>query len=187
MVNTENHRPTGSTGGAFSPVRVGGSLARLGWSTRDGSKKLGARGANRFRAGRVGEPCRDVGVSQDLVRCLGQRHRFQKPTTELRTWTGTPNTSPYNVWASVSLDGGKSFTTPLEVSNGDSPAPSPINMGPFFATIGDDFSYITFNNHDAFVGWTDWRVTDSQGYPERQGFISIIPLAAFFGSDHDPA
>jgi hypothetical protein len=91
-----------------------------------------------------------------------------------RTWEGTPNLSPYSVWATISKDGGANFSPPLEVSDGDSATPWP-QLG----TGGDDFSFITLSAQDAFVAWGDWRNNDTQGNPERQGFISIIKLQAF--------
>jgi hypothetical protein len=94
-----------------------------------------------------------------------------------RTWHGSPNTSPYSVSAAISDDGGASFTTPLQVSDGNSAAPYP-GLPPI-RTFGDDFSFITFSKQAAFVAWADWRTNDPQGNPARQGFISIIKLQAF--------
>jgi photosystem II stability/assembly factor-like uncharacterized protein len=91
-----------------------------------------------------------------------------------RTWEGTPNRSPYSVWTTISSDGGATFSPPLEVSDGDSAIPWP-QLG----TGGDDFSFITLSAQDAFVSWGDWRNNDTQGNPERQGFMSVIKLQAF--------
>jgi hypothetical protein len=93
-----------------------------------------------------------------------------------RNWTGTPNSSPYNVWAATSNDEGQTFSAPLEISqplnvNGsvqtDSPTPDPSWL--FF----DDDSYITMNNQYAFIAWGDWRPGD------RSGFFSAVKLEAF--------
>jgi hypothetical protein len=93
-----------------------------------------------------------------------------------RNWTGTPNSSPYNVWAATSNDEGSTFTSPLEISepvntNGsshvDSPAGDPTWL--FF----DDDSYITMNNQYAFIAWGDWR------HGDRSGFFSSVKLQAF--------
>jgi hypothetical protein len=86
-----------------------------------------------------------------------------------RTWEGAANTSAYNVWAAVSRDGGATFSQPLEVSNGDSPAPYPNP----FPTFADDFSFITIAGDDVYVAWADWRAG------ARQGFLSDIQLQAF--------
>jgi hypothetical protein len=94
-----------------------------------------------------------------------------------RTWQGSRNTSPYSVSAAISDDGGASFTTPLQVSDGNSAAPYPGL--PLIRTFGDDFSFITLSKQAAFVAWADWRTNDPQGNPARQGFISIIKLQAF--------
>jgi hypothetical protein len=75
---------------------------------------------------------------------------------------------PFNVWAIISLDGGKTFSAPLEVSGGTSPAPQ---GGPFGA--GDDYACIALDRDTAFVGWADWRLG------ERQGFFNAIKLSEF--------
>jgi hypothetical protein len=96
-----------------------------------------------------------------------------------RTWQGPVDTSPYSVWAAVSRNGGSSFTPPLEVSNGTSPAPSPelpVLPGTQFA---DDFSFIALSGQTVYVAWADWRTNDAAGNPARQGFISITNLRAF--------
>lgn len=77
--------------------------------------------------------------------------------------------SPYNVWAAISDDGGATFTAPLQVSRGNSPAPQ--EFLPF--GIGDDFSFLALSGTHAFVAWADYRPGD------RQGFFSAIKLDAF--------
>jgi hypothetical protein len=91
-----------------------------------------------------------------------------------RTWSGAVATSPYSVWTAISKNGGKTFTKPLEVSHGDSPPP--FAGTPLFPTFADDFSFITLDHQDAFVGWGDMRLGPVMG---RQGFLSKIPLQAF--------
>jgi len=71
--------------------------------------------------------------------------------------------------AAFSRDGGATFTKPLEVSDGDSPAPYPHP----FPTFADDFSFIALDRHHAYVGWADRRTGG------RQGFLSVIKLRAF--------
>ena len=107
-----------------------------------------------------------------------------------RTWTGAAGSSPYNVWAAISTDGGSTFSNPLEVSNGDSPASTPVCNLPggfglpptnppcyaFTNTFADDFSFITLSHQDAFIAWADWR---PGGGTQRQGFVSIVKLQAF--------
>ena len=102
-----------------------------------------------------------------------------------RTWTGAPDTSPYNVWAAVSRDGGETFSTPLEVSDGNSAAPWNALGLYLIPTFADDFSYVTVNGPDVYVGWAAWTGTDAQGYPVRQGLVSKIPLEAFFANSGD--
>src|SRR5262249_23600201 len=89
---------------------------------------------------------------------------------------GAPFSSPYDVWMALSHDGGSTFSTPQEVSNGFSPTPYNVAPGGFNGQFfGDDVGWITFDSNDkAYVAWADWRVHDTQGNPSRQGFLSII-------------
>jgi hypothetical protein len=96
-----------------------------------------------------------------------------------RTWEGAAGSSPYSVSAAISSNGGATFSAPLEVSDGDSAAPAnPVGLY-VLPTFADDFSFITLNKDNVYVAWADWRQTDSQGFPERQGFLSTIKLQAF--------
>jgi hypothetical protein len=81
------------------------------------------------------------------------------------------------VSAAISDNGGASFSTPLQVSNGNSAAPYPGL--PLMRTFADDYSFITLSKQAAFVAWADWRTNDPQGNPARQDLISIIKLQAF--------
>jgi hypothetical protein len=83
---------------------------------------------------------------------------------------GPPNSAPqpFNVWAIISRDGGASFGAPLEVSDGNSPAPQSGTQG-----AGDDYACIVLDHHTAYVGWADWRAG------ERQGFFNAIKLSEF--------
>jgi hypothetical protein len=74
---------------------------------------------------------------------------------------------PYNVWAAISNNNGASFSQPLEISTGNSPAPDPKQV----AT--DDTSNINLDGQDAFVAWGDWRPGEMTGY------FSTIKLQAF--------
>jgi hypothetical protein len=80
---------------------------------------------------------------------------------------GAVLTFPYNVWATISDNDGSTFTSPLQVSTGTSPAPDPTQLA------GDDFSFLNLGQQDAFVAWGDWRPG------ELQGFFSDIKLQAF--------
>jgi hypothetical protein len=110
-------------------------------------------------------------VSEDATKTQWKPWMAYSPDGTLglmwRTWQGSPNSSPYNVWAAFSRGGGATFTQPLEVSDGDSAAPFPHP----FPTFADDFSFIALDEHHAFVAWADWRPG------ARQGFLSIIRLS----------
>jgi hypothetical protein len=77
---------------------------------------------------------------------------------------------PYNVWAVVSRDGGNSFSTPLKVSTKDSFAPEST----MFGNAGDDYSSLSIEGDNVYVGWAQWMTGD-----ERQGFLSLLRLSDF--------
>jgi hypothetical protein len=112
-------------------------------------------------------------VSEDATKTQWKPWMAYSPDGTLglmwRTWQGSPNSSPYNVWAAFSRDGGATFTQPLEVSDGDSAAP----FSRPFPTFADDFSFIALDEHHALVAWADWRPG------ARQGFLSVIRLGEF--------
>jgi hypothetical protein len=85
-----------------------------------------------------------------------------------QSWPGSVNTYRYDVWA-TSNDGGTTLSQPLEVSDGDSPAP----YSNFFLPFTDPSSFITFDGQDAVVAWADMldRCPAS--------FVSVIKLQAF--------
>src|SRR5262249_19558030 len=76
---------------------------------------------------------------------------------------------PYSVRAAVSRDGGATFSAPLQVSSGTSPAP----QAGMFGNAGDDYSTIVLDRDIAYVAWADWRPG------ERQGFFNAINLTEF--------
>jgi len=81
-----------------------------------------------------------------------------------------PALSPYTVWAAISDDGGTTFSRPLEVSDGESPAPA---SGTFNGTSADDLSYIALDRQRVYVVWADWRSG------ERNILFSSTKLQAF--------
>lgn len=80
-----------------------------------------------------------------------------------------PNQS-YDIWASISRDGGHSFTKPLRVSHARSPASDPYrNAGRF----GDDIQDFSMDATDMHMVWGDSRA-GFQGV-----FYGRVPLSAF--------
>lgn len=84
-----------------------------------------------------------------------------------------PAPVPYTMWAAVSMDAGRTFGRPLQVSAGAS-APSDPNM----LTGTDDTSVIALSDSDVFVGWGQWPTgTDQQGLPLNvQGMFAEVKI-----------
>ena len=80
---------------------------------------------------------------------------------------------PYSVWAAISMDGGATFSPPLKISTGDSPAAPSGGIYGTRLNAGDDYSGMTLDRHDAFISWADW------GPGERSVFFSAIKHQAF--------
>jgi hypothetical protein len=106
---------------------------------------------------------------------LGLMWRTMQPAPG-QTVTGAPAGGPgggagvpYNVWAAISRDGGATFSEPLKVSAGDSPAPE----SGMFGNAGDDYSTIAIDGKNIYVGWADWRPG------ERQGYVGVLKVADF--------
>jgi hypothetical protein len=74
------------------------------------------------------------------------------------TFGAGPAPAPYNIWASISRDGGATFSEPLKVSRADSPAP----QGGMFGNSGDDYSALALDREYLYAGWPDWRPGDRQ-------------------------
>jgi hypothetical protein len=77
---------------------------------------------------------------------------------------GAAPTAPYNVWAVISRDKGKTFSQPLAVSSADSPARQ---------VPGDDFSHLVVTSRYLYAGWADSRPGT------RSGYVASIPLSEF--------
>lgn len=77
-------------------------------------------------------------------------------------------TFPYALWGAISRDGGASFSRPLLLSDGPSPAPKLGELGP-----PDDESFVTLWRNDMHYAWGDWRGGDLSAWYGR------MPLPQF--------
>ena len=78
------------------------------------------------------------------------------------------HTFPYALWGVISADGGLTFSSPLLLSGGHSPAPRLGELGP-----PDDESFVTLGRNDMHYAWGDWREGDLSAWYGR------MPLAKF--------
>jgi hypothetical protein len=93
-----------------------------------------------------------------------------------RTWQGSPNTSPYDVWAAVGRAEGHSgavFSAPMRVSTVAAPYPAD------YPGFGDDFSWVVATDKDVHVGWGDGRDLTAPLDGGTQVWYARIPLKAF--------
>jgi hypothetical protein len=107
-----------------------------------------------------------------------------------RTWHGTPNTSPYDVWLAVGRDEGSHgavFGAPVRVSSATAAYPPPgLGAGQYGG--GDDFSFVTASDKNVFVGWGDSRnvAVDVNGSTIKEGggvqiWLARLSLQSFGG------
>jgi hypothetical protein len=96
-----------------------------------------------------------------------------------RTWHGSLNTSPYDVWAALGRAQGRNgavFTAPVRVSSVAAPYPSD------YPGFGDDFSWVVATNKDIYVGWGDSRDTAAPLDGGTQVWFARMPLKTFNGT-----
>ena len=91
-----------------------------------------------------------------------------------------------NVFAVISRNKGKTFSTPLQLNSAPSPPPDPLQVAE------DDVSWITADTDFVFGAWGDWRATagnpvDSPGSlppsGELNSWVGRASLSSFKGSD----
>lgn len=84
-------------------------------------------------------------------------------------------TFPYALWGAISR-GGVTFSRPLQLSAGASPAPKVGELGP-----PDDESFVALGRDDMYYAWGDWRGGNLSAWYGR------MPLANFLPSGPDRA
>jgi hypothetical protein len=93
----------------------------------------------------------------------------------------TPGTQ--NVFAAVSRDNGKTFSTPVQLNSEPSPPPDPKQLAE------DDVGWVTVTKQYVYGAWGDWRPTaknpvaagSSPPSGEMNSWIARVPLSAFKG------
>lgn len=84
-------------------------------------------------------------------------------------WRAVYADRSYDIWSSISQDGGKHFSAPLRVSHAVSPGSSPRNAGLF----GDDIQDLVIDGQNVHMVWGD----------SRAGFQGVwygrVPLTAY--------
>jgi len=76
---------------------------------------------------------------------------------------GAPS-APFNIWAAISRDKGKTFSAAVKVSTMDSPGGN---------SSGDDYSGIALDGEYLYATWADWRTKT------RQNFMGVVPFTEF--------
>jgi hypothetical protein len=85
-------------------------------------------------------------------------------------WRAVYADRTYDIWSSLSQDGGKSFSAPLRVSHAVSPANSPLRNAGLF---GDDIQNLVMDDQNVHMVWGD----------SRAGFLGVwygrVPISAY--------
>jgi hypothetical protein len=100
-----------------------------------------------------------------------------------RTWHGSPNTSPYDVWAAVGRAEGQNgavFSAPMRVSSVAAAYPSVPPLA--YPGFGDDFSWVVATDKYVHVGWGDSRDAAAPLNGGVQVWYGRIPINAFNGT-----
>jgi len=85
-------------------------------------------------------------------------------------WRAVYADGTYDIWSSLSRDGGASFSSPLRVSRAASPGTVPGRSAGMF---GDDLQHLAVDNQNVHLVWAD----------SRAGFQAVwygrVPFAAY--------
>jgi hypothetical protein len=85
-------------------------------------------------------------------------------------WRAIYQDRTYDIWSSVSLDGGRTFSAPLRVSHAVSPGANPYRTAGLF---GDDIQNLVMDDQNVHMVWGD----------SRAGFQAVwygrVPLSAY--------
>ena len=90
---------------------------------------------------------------------------------------------PQNVFATVSRNNGKTFSTPVQLNSAPSPPPDPKQLAE------DDVGWVTVTKQHVYGAWGDWRPTaknpiaagSSPPSGEMNAWIARVPISAFKG------
>ena len=85
-------------------------------------------------------------------------------------WRAVYANYSYDVWAAISKDGGRSFSSPLRISSGKSRGDDYYRDGGNYA---DDFQDLAMSRRHMYVVWADFR----SGF--RGTWIGRVPLSSF--------
>jgi len=120
--------------------------------------------------GRTWGPFVPAGVAPGSVMTSKQAFEYARNGVLGVMWRAMYPDGSYDIWASISRDGGHSFTRALRVSHARSPAFNPLRNGGRFGDDIQDFSMDAQNMH---LVWGDSRA-GFQGV-----FYGRVPLSAF--------
>lgn len=157
--------------------RATGGLARIAIDhTKDGRiALLRSEGPNLAVSvsedwGKTWGPFVSAGAAPGSTSTAKQAFEFSRRGVLGVMWRAIYPDQSYDIWASISRDGGHSFTKPLRVSHARSPGSDPYRNGGHFGDDIQDFSMDSTNMH---MVWGDSRA-GFQGV-----FYGRVPLSAF--------
>ena len=120
--------------------------------------------------GATWSPFVSAGAAPQSVSTSKQAFEYSRSGVLGLMWRASYPDQSYDIWASISRDGGLSFTRALRVSHARSPASNPLrNAGRF----GDDIQDFSMDSANMHMVWGDSRA-GFQGV-----FYGRLPLSAF--------
>jgi hypothetical protein len=120
--------------------------------------------------GRTFAPFVPAGVAPQSIASSKQAFEYSRGGVLGLMWRAIYTDQSYDIWASISRDGGHSFSNPLRISHARSPAFDPLRNGGRF---GDDIQDLSMDANNMHLVWGDSRA-GFQGV-----FYGRVPLSAF--------
>lgn len=109
-----------------------------------------------------------AGVTPEAVRYFKSAFEYSRDGVLGLMWRAAYEDGSYDVWCSISRDGGKTFSNPVRVSHAKSPGSLPVK-----GTGNDDISDLSMDSENIHMVWGDLR----------PGFIGTfygrVPFSAF--------
>ena len=154
----------------------GGASGLAADPTKAGRFAIMTGTANEYRIavsedyGQTWSPFATAGKTPNAVSLTKPSLEYSRKGILALMWRAVYADRTYDIWSSVSMDGGLTFTAPLRVSHSVSPGSVPGRNAGLF---GDDIQHLAFDDQNVHMVWGD----------SRAGFQGVwygrVPIAAY--------